>query len=163
MECISFFCKKYSGIWTNSNWDYKKNCFSLISFGFGREMLRHQDHFNNHRGYVGEPKYDNLKMECLNNKIQTMSMKQFARTLYSAFMFRDSMRGRELKASDSSASNKQWEIPVHFPISVSHLLCLLMYCNDTNLKYRYKKFGCREKDNEQTIEELKEWNREIAH
>ena len=55
------------------------------------------------------------------------------------------------------------ELPPLSQVSVSHIFVLLMYCNDTKLQYTYKKFGCREMGNEQTIEELKEWNREIAH
>ena len=37
-----------------------------------------------------------------------------------------------------------------------------MYCYHTELQYKYKKLGCRESDNDQSLDDLKRWNFEIA-
>ena len=132
-------------------------------FTFGRDKLYHWEYFKDRPGYVGAPKHMNLKKECLRNRIHAMSMEQFSRMLFAAFLLRKSVKGRELRAMDVGGDNERYEVPVDCPLSVSHIFVLLMYCNDTDLQYKYKKFGCRERDSEQTLEELKDWNRDIAH
>ena len=132
-------------------------------FTFGVEKLYHHHHCRNRRGYVGTPKYRSLKEECLQNTIHSMTIQQFARIMFSAFMYRQSTNGRKLKANDLGAGNQMCEVPVNIPLSVSHIFVLLMYCNLTDLQYKYKKFGCRERDKDQSLEELKEMNQEIAH
>merc|ERR550525_117079 len=78
-------------------------------------------------------------------------------------MLLQSIKGRTLRASDDGLDNERYEVPSECPLSVSHIIVLLMYCNNTKLQYEYKKMGCRERDSKQTLNELKGWNREIAH
>merc|ERR1712062_969422 len=47
--------------------------------------------------------------------------------------------------------------------SASHIFVLLMYCNETILQYKYKKFGCRKVNEEMTRKEFKAMNAEIGH
>ena len=135
---------------------------SLPPFTFGMSRLFHWKHFEDRLGFV-VPKYRSLKEECLQNSIHSMSMELFAGILFNAFMYQQSTRGRGFRASDLIDPNKQYEIPPNSPLSVSHIFVLLMYCNLTDLQYKYKRFGCRERDNEQSLEELKKSNSEIAH
>ena len=134
----------------------------LPSFQFGKEELYHTKHFEDRPGFVGEPKFTSLKDECLNNRICTMTYKQFSRFLLSAFTLRKTNKGRTLSAMQLYDHNRNFEVPVHSPLSVSHIFVLLMHCNLTDLQCKYKKFGCRESEVHKTFEDLKAWNREIA-
>merc|ERR1719242_469113 len=78
-------------------------------------------------------------------------------------MLMKTIKGRTLRAIDFGIENDRHEVPPKCPISVSHIVVLLMYCNNTKQQYEYKKMGCRERDSHQTLEDLKGWNREIAH
>ena len=135
----------------------------LPSFTFGRDRLRHYEYFKDRPNYVGVPKYSNLKEECLQNRIHQIPIKQFSRMLYEAFLFAKSKNGQALKALDRGSTNSVYEMPPECPLSVSHIFVLRMYCNLTDLQKEYKECGCRERDSGQTLEELKKWNREIAH
>ena len=133
----------------------------LPSFSFGKQRLYQWKYFEDHVGYVKCPRYGSLKEECLKNRIYSMTMRQFSEMLYSAYTLRESAKGRAFKAGDRALFNIRHEVPIDCPLSVCYIFVLLMYCNLTDLQYKYKKIGCRERDSEQTLEELKEWNREI--
>ena len=134
----------------------------LPTFEFGKEELSHWKEFKDRPGYVGAPKFASLKEECFNNKICTMTHEQFSRFLLSAFTLRQTKKGRTISAMHQYDNNRKYEVPVHSPLSVSHIFVLLMHCNLTELQCKYKKYGCRESEVHETFEDLKAWNREIA-
>ena len=134
----------------------------LPPFSFGKHRLYHWEYFKSRTGFVTVPNHGSLKEECLQNNIHPMTLKQFTTMLYAAFTLRQSRKGRELKAMDLGGDNDWYEIPVNCPVSVAHIFSLLMYCNDTDLQYKYKKYGCRESDTHQSLEDLKQSNAEIA-
>ena len=139
----------------------------LSPFSFGKNRLYHWRgnccyRFEDRPGYVGSPRYDSLKEECLNNNIHQMTLREFSEMLHNAFMFRQCAKGRSFKAKNHGGDNKRYDVRVASPLSVSYIFVLLMYCNLTDLQYKYKKIGCRERDSEQTLEDLIESNREIA-
>merc|ERR550525_1723063 len=78
-------------------------------------------------------------------------------------MFSNTKMGRSIKAMNRGGSNKHYNIPSNLPLSASHIFVLLMYCNETILQYKYKKFGCRKMNENQTTEEFKAMNAEIGH
>ena len=160
MLCCNLYLAKITRkhFGTRSNDDDK-----LPPFTFGMTYLKYWKNNKNEPGYVGSPNYDSLKEECLQNKIHPMSKEQFSRMLYKAFILLQSAKARALFAEDSYGTTTNKEIPAHSPLSVSHIFVMLMYCNDTELQYRYKKFGCRERYKGQTLDELKSWNGEIFH
>ena len=135
----------------------------LPLFSFGKHRLYQWEHFKDYDGYVGSARYGSLKEECLSNRIYNTSMRQFSEMLCSAYMFRESAKGRAFKARNGGNRNNEFEVAVDFPLSVCYIFVLLMYCNLTDLQYKYKKIGCREGDNGQTLEELIDWNKEIWH
>ena len=147
--------KKHFG--ANRNDDDK-----LPPFTFGTNRLFHWKYFKDRPGFVTAPKYGSFKEECLQNNIHRMTLKQFTTILFNAFTLNQSVRGRKLRALDYGVDNDRYEIPVDCPVSVSHIFSLLMYCNDTDLQYRYKKYGCRESDSHQSLKDLKKNNAEIA-
>ena len=136
---------------------------ALSTFTFGMETIRHWKFWEKQPGYVSTSNYSSLKEECLQNQIYSMSMDQFLRMLFDAFTFSKSSKARKLSAKLRWGDNLIYEVPKQLPLSVTHIFVVLMYCNDTKLQYNYKKFGCRERYKGQTLEELKNWNREIAH
>merc|ERR1719242_2139067 len=73
------------------------------SFSFGKERLYHTDRYKDRPGYIGSPKYGSLKEECLQNRIYPMKMKQFAVFMFEAVIYRNSRKGRTLKAGDLGA------------------------------------------------------------
>eukprot|EP01083_Nonionella_stella_P162944 535372_1 len=92
-----------------------------------------------------------------------MDIKTFYEVLEKAMVYTQSYKGRALKAEDRGMNNNQYEIPVHLPISVSHILTLMLYCNFTELQCKYKKEGCREANKNETIAEFIKRNQEIGH
>ena len=134
----------------------------LPPFSFGTNRLFHWKYFKRRPGFVAAPKYGSLKEECLQNAIHRMTLKQFTAILFNAFTLKQSVRGRKLMSPDRGATNCDYQVPVNSPVSVAHIFSLLMYCNDTDLQYKYKKFGCRESDAHQSLEDLKESNAEVA-
>ena len=107
-------------------------------------------------------KHSNLKEECINNKIHSISLDRFTKILEKAMLLKKSKKGRTIKAGNFGLSNDQKKIPPGLPLTVSHIVVLLMYCNDTKLQYKYKKFGTRKTSREQTDEDFKEMNSEIG-
>ena len=139
----------------------------MMPFSFGKHRLYHWKGssvypFEDRPGYVGNPRHSSLKEECLNNNIHPMTMRQFSEMLWSACSFRNCAKGRAFKAMDHGGYNYAYGVRKNSPLSVRYIFVLLMYCNLTDLQYKYKKIGCRERDDEQTLEELIEWNKEIA-
>ena len=135
-------------------------------FRFGCIMFFYWKIFEKHPSYA-TPKYNNLKEECLQNTIYSMSRSMFVSILEMARILWRTQNGRSLKASDVGVWNQNNEVPPHSPMSISHIFVLLMYCNFTNLQYHYKKIGCREMTDIQSHHDpeycaLKERNREIG-
>eukprot|EP01083_Nonionella_stella_P055402 146159_1 len=148
--------KKYFGLKPND--DDKVTTFEL-----GRYETKYWQYFKNYEQYADKPKYQSLKDECLNNIIHTMDIGTFYEVLERAIVYTQSSKGQAIKALDQGYTNNQYEIPVHLPISVSHVFTLMLYCNFTDLQRNYKKHGCREANKDETIAEFIKRNREIGH
>ena len=133
-----------------------------FEFGTWNKQLWHWPWYKNKPGYVGAPKHDSFKEECLNNRIYAMTLEQFSRSLLNALSLHQTTKARKMVALNRYGWNTQHDVLVSSPLSVSHIFALLMYCNLTDLQYRYKKFGCRESDVHKSFEDLKRWNREVA-
>eukprot|EP01084_Bolivina_argentea_P005745 10860_1 len=113
--------------------------------------------------YIKRPDFENLKEELLNNKIYSLSMETWKRELLSATNHRHSHYGRSLKARSLGLDNQSMEIPVDLPISISHLLVILTYTNQTKLQYLFKKFGTRKNNKNDTIDTVKRFNKQIGN
>ena len=133
----------------------------LPPFQFGEQRWYFWKYFKNWNNY-NVAKHSNLKDECINNKIHSISLDRFMKMLAKAVLLRQSKKGRTLKATNQGGSNEKHEIPVNLPLSVSHIVVLLMYCNETDLQYKYKKYGTRKTSNKQADKEFKEMNSEIG-
>ena len=133
----------------------------LPPFQFGERRWYFWKHYTDWNNY-NVAKHSNLKDECINNKIHSISLDRFAKMLAKAVLLRQSDKGRSLKARNAGGTNNKCEIPVDLPLSVSHIVVLLMYCNETELQYKYKKYGTRRTNKKQTKKQCKEMNSEIG-
>eukprot|EP01084_Bolivina_argentea_P006987 13180_1 len=113
-------------------------------FQFGIKLF-YKKHFKHYAAYIKRPHYNNLKVELLNNKIYSITMEIFYTELINALNYFRSQKIKKLKASNRGNENKMDECPVGAPISISHILCVLLYTNHTKLQYMFKKHGCRKK------------------
>ena len=134
---------------------------NLPAFQFGECAWMYWKHYKDWNSY-NVAKHSNLKEECINNKIHSISLDRFMKMLAKAVLLRQSKKGRSLKAMNLGVTNDGHEIPAHLPLSVSHIVVLLMYCNETDLQYKYKKYGTRKTSKKQTLKEFKEMNSEIG-
>eukprot|EP01083_Nonionella_stella_P291049 990428_1 len=99
----------------------------------------------------------------MNNVIHSIDIKSFHEVLEKAVTYTQSFKGRSIKALDRGGGNLDFEIPALLPISISHILVLMLYCNFTELQCKYKKTGCREENKEEGIKEFIKRNQEIGH
>lgn len=139
----------------------------LNPFRFGYCAFSHWKSSAGSCNHIESPKYANLKEECIHNTIHPMSGRVFVNTLELARTLRRTDKGRNLNAVNLGRTNSDYEIPAFSPISVSHIFVLLMYCNFTALQSAYKKMGCRETKDIQSVldpefDSFRESNREIA-
>eukprot|EP01083_Nonionella_stella_P138878 422738_1 len=125
-------------------------------------MLKHWTYFEGDSRHIS-PKYASLKDETLNNNIHHIALETFNCFLDKAFIHASSTTGRRLKAMNQNAENNKHEIPVNLPMTVSHILVIMFYCNLTDLQRLYKKYGCRQLYANEDLDELKPRNKEIAH
>ena len=133
----------------------------LPPFSFGENQWMYWPYYKEYDVF-NVAKHSNLKTECLNNAIHSMTLDRFTAMLAKAVLLKQSKKGRSIKAMNNGGLNQEFEIPVNLPLTVSHIVVLLMYCNDTKLQYKYKKFGTRKTSREQSFEEFKALNAEIG-
>lgn len=138
-----------------------KDSDKLPVFSFGNTIWYYWS-FAKDAGNFNVARYSNLKQECLQNDIHSISIKMFQQVLAKALLFQQSERARSIEAMNRDADNGRYNIPPNLPLSVSHVFCLLLYCNHTELQFNYKKHGCRERAG-QSWDKFKAKNAEIGH
>ena len=135
----------------------------LTPFTFGQDRFYYWDHYKGWENYQGRPRYKSLKDETLNNKIHVMQKETWNIVLNKAYMYTHCNEGKSIEAKDYKGLNTFYEIPAFTPMSMSHMMVILMYTNYTDLQHDYKKIGCRESDGNNYGETLREKNKEIGH
>ena len=132
---------------------------SLSSYGFGAQFKYHQ---KTHKNYI-KSRYKNLKNEILNNKLYQISLFDYDSLTEKAKQYLISYRGRLLIARKKSKLNQICLIKPNTPITLQHIISLMLYTNMDDLQREFKK-GCRYliTDN-QKIEFVKKRNQEIAN
>ena len=144
---------------------YHLTKLNVFRFGFCR--FTHWMHFEGKSDHITSPKYSNLKEEIIQNQVHPISAVKFHRIVTKAIILWQSNKARSLRARDGGLDNGKYEVVARSPLSVSHIVVLLMYCNHTELQNDYKRIGCREMVDIQSFEdpefsELKKRNMEIA-
>ena len=77
----------------------------LAPFTFGTHRLKHWSRFKGQATFV-RAKYANLKEECLQNSIYPMAMASFHRMVLTAFTYRETKKGRSIRAINAGPDNK---------------------------------------------------------
>ena len=108
------------------------------------------------------PKYSNLKEEMLRNRVYNVSEFQWNDTLYKAIQIKMSYKGQSLLAINRGGTNNHYSIPCKMPISLSHIMVVLFYCNFDSLQRRFKQ-QCRPTHKKESRQSLNARNSEIGH
>ena len=135
---INKFCTQIE----QENNDEKSNTAKMPSFGFGY-MFYYWNYFNDWGQYIGVGYHKNFKEECINNKLAPLKLGLWKIMLTKATKIKWTRTGKQLKAQDYGQDNKDYEILVSQPISISHICSLLLYTNHTKIQNIYKKECCR--------------------
>ena len=132
----------------------------LNEYSFGA-TFKYWDHFSHKKVYC-VPKYKNLREEMLNNRVFTVSEFQWNDTLYKALQIKMSYKGKQLYAINRGGTNNHYSIPYKMPISLSHIMVVLFYCNFDSLQRKFKQ-QCRPTHKKESRQSLNERNSEIGH
>ena len=132
----------------------------LNEYSFGA-TFKYWDHFSHKKVYC-VPKYGNLREEMLNNRVFTVSEFQWRDTLFKAVQIKMSYKGRSLFAINRGGTNNHYSIPYRMPISLSHIMVVLFYCNFDALQRKFKQ-QCRPTHKKESRQSLNERNSEIGH
>lgn len=79
-----------------------------------------------------------------------------------AISFSLTKRAKRLRSSYNGIDNEAYKIAPGLPITVPHLLCVLLYTNHTQLQYHFKKYGTRFNERASSFTELKKYNAKIG-
>eukprot|EP01084_Bolivina_argentea_P019117 35559_1 len=104
------------------------------NFAFGCSFQFYENRFGN---YI-QPKYSTLKQELLCNPYYTFTVKQYYNFYLKAIQLRKSKHVLNIKAQDSGIHNEECGIHINDPITINHLISLLIYCNETEAQKIFK-------------------------
>lgn len=134
-----------------------------IDFGY---QFKYWKSYRDSKWYIPK-KYDNLKSEMSRNKICKISDKQFEDDIKNAIAYKNCKRGRKLKCkylrlNYNEPTENEIKIKTNTPISIDHMLALMIFCNYDILRRHivsvFKKLKLSESD-----ESLKLRHSEYAH
>ena len=123
------------------------------------------DNINDLSGYSPaelyvDKKYGSLKQEILQNEICTLTADQFNDSLQKCFLYIESQKAKEMKASGGSFLDElKYGISVDKPISSAHLISVILYCDWTELCTSFSG-TFRRKTAKESLESVKSRNRE---
>eukprot|EP01083_Nonionella_stella_P082752 228487_1 len=139
----------------------------VTTFMLGRYRMMYWKYWKNKSDnntlYVNKMKYRSLKEESINNMIYNIDINTFQDILQKAVTYTLSCKGRSIRANDMGGNNLLYEIPMDLPITISHLMVLIMYSDFSDLQYYYKKMGCREYHPNEDSAVFVQRHQEIAH
>eukprot|EP01084_Bolivina_argentea_P167281 290354_1 len=142
-----------------------KTVESVPTFEFGQQFYYYGSRFEEQKGhnFIKKPKFDNLKYELLNNKIYPLPLNVYNSQLLKARNNTMCNEGKRMKAMDTGFWDRMYGIPVGSPLLISQMFTVTLYTNQTKMQYNFKKFGCRKQNENDTIEDIAEFNKEIGH
>eukprot|EP01084_Bolivina_argentea_P049308 90702_1 len=108
-----------------------------------------------------KPKYQTLKQELLCNNVATISPKIYNRIYNEAITFFRQKRYL-LKAQHIGINNERFNILKGTPITINHLISLIVYTDYTDIQNAFKK-QCRKLHTNESMDDLVKRNSEIAH
>jgi len=101
-----------------------------MDFGY---PFKYWSSYRDNAWYVAA-KYENLKSEMMRNTLCQLSYKQFEDDIKNAINFKNCKRGRKMKChytmhTYNEPSERELKIKPLTPISIDHMLALLLFCN----------------------------------
>lgn len=131
-----------------------------ISFGVSFVYWKGYSSYTN---YIKTATYSTLKEELLNNPFYRLSMAQWHDTLIKAIKFNATHIGRKWMAKNAGILNRRYGIHSGLPISTAHIMSLLFYVNFKDLQYAFKTNGCRKFNKKESMQSVKERNKNIGN
>jgi len=107
------------------------------------------------------PKYDNLKEELMNNRILTLSPEAFNLSQQKAETLSERKQAKKIKARTGSEQT-EYGIKYRSPITMKHLLAVVLYTDFTKLSYLFSA-TFRRKNARETLKEQMARNAEYGH
>ena len=134
------------------------------AFEFG-ERFYYGKHFAAQKGdhFIARPAHANLKDEMLNNEIHPIGVSDFLDFMVKAHSLSLTRVARGKQARDNLADNAFFELPPRSPFSVAHVLSVIIYTNDTDIQYNFKKKACRRLHRGDTVAAIARRNAQIGH
>ena len=108
-----------------------------------------------------KPRYDTLKQELLENNIATLSSAMYNRNYDKASRLLCKIR-HKIKAQYIGINNKEFNIPPGAPITINHIISLIVYTDFTYIQKQFK-IHCRKYRPDEDVKQLVIRNQEIAH
>eukprot|EP01084_Bolivina_argentea_P145624 255204_1 len=134
----------------------------VCNFGFGIYLSywkQWDDIYKSSSNFVKQ-KYKTLKEELTTNKIYQMQQYEYYNTYNKAQTWMKSKWFHTIIANNVGKQNDKFNIKTGELLTINHMICLLIYCNYTDIQHKYKQH-CRPYDGENTNIFIKR-NAEIA-
>eukprot|EP01084_Bolivina_argentea_P276006 470828_1 len=102
--------------------------------------------------FIVNKQYKTLKQELFKNKIYKLSEFEWNDVLFKAKLFKKTYKciNRNWKANDEGFLNDEYNIKVNQPISLTHLIVLLLYTNNNKLRQTFMSNICNYKNCSET-------------
>eukprot|EP01084_Bolivina_argentea_P181920 314145_1 len=120
-------------------------------------------YFKNYPNYIKSAKHETLKDELLSNNIFPIHLSIFKSFLKKAITYSLVDTAKRLKAYNRGKDNTEFEVPVDAPITISQLLCIIIYTDTDELQKQLKEKGCRQNFEKTPLKERKQQNAEIGN
>eukprot|EP01084_Bolivina_argentea_P083310 150847_1 len=142
------FMNNFSNQQNNESKKIYKNNDIVDNFGFG-VYVSYWNASKKKSSNSVTPKYMSLKQELISNKICTLTLSEYNNTYCKAKMLLTSaVVQTNMKAKNVGRQNIQFGIKPGKPLTINHVISLLVYCNYTELQCAFKQY-CRPYDKEQ--------------
>mmetsp|Transcript_68110 Transcript_68110/g.61236 ORF Transcript_68110/g.61236 Transcript_68110/m.61236 type:complete len:774 (+) Transcript_68110:70-2391(+) len=133
-----------------------------------KDLLLFGDPFFYWEFYEGDPlyckaRYQTLKQEIINNKIFNLTAAQFDDLLFQSKLWQKSVMGQFCTAFNRGGqSNEQYGIEPGLPLTISHIMSILLFCNYDLLRFKYLNQGCNKLNTNEDYQQTKARNQEIG-
>eukprot|EP01084_Bolivina_argentea_P006944 13113_1 len=129
-----------------------------VMFAFGLDFNYYQ---STHCYYI-IPQFSCLKEELVSNPYHKLPESKYYTIYEKAVQFIKANAVKSIKARDVGLINKNFGIPVDTPITINHIISLLIYCNETEIQNIYKRHT-RKTSSDEPLKKLYHRQSFIAH
>eukprot|EP01084_Bolivina_argentea_P230827 389411_1 len=131
---------------------------TTLSFG---EPFFYWDYFEGD-AFFCRAKYQTLKSEILRNNIFSLSELQYNDLLFESDLWHKSIIGQFCTAFNRGSMNEEYEIEAGLPLTVAHIMSVLLLTKYELLAYKYVNNGCNKVNVNESYRETQRRNTEIG-